>query len=244
MNIYEGLESLSFCIMTEQVKKALRKDPRNAEAVLNIPYKLITYVCKAVHSNIYNDIQLSPQQKEDSLKFISNVLKEDESIIHAGIYAYATFINPLGKFIRENLNSELDDSSQIKQVIRLYRGFGLDIVLGVFDELIKRGVSPRTIAKHLFHYQRMTVPNDNFRRIVKDSVEAGIISGACDTKEARTGEMAGNIGGVIAGAKAGAVIGSIIMPGVGTVVGAAVGSSFGKLYGKAIGNAIGQEFKK
>jgi hypothetical protein len=47
----------------------------------------------------------------------------------------------------------------------------------------------------------MTVPNDNFRRIVKDSVEAGIISGACDTKEARTGEMAGNIGGVIAGAK-------------------------------------------
>jgi hypothetical protein len=94
MNIYEGLESLSFCIMTEQVKKALRKDPRNAEAVLNIPYKLITYVCKAVHSNIYNDIQLSPQQK-DSLKFISNVLKEDESIIHAGINAYATFINPL-----------------------------------------------------------------------------------------------------------------------------------------------------
>jgi hypothetical protein len=29
----------------------------------------------------------------------------------------------------------------------------------------------------------MTVPNDNFRRIVKDSVEAGIISGALIRKK-------------------------------------------------------------
>lgn len=163
MNIYEGLESLSFCIMVEQARKALRKDPGNAATILEIPYKLTKYICKAVHSNIYKDIQLSPQQKEDSLKLISNVLKEDESLAHAGINAYATFINPLGKLIRDKLNSEIDDSPQTKQIIRLYRGFGLDIVLGIFDELIKRGVSPRTIAKHLFHYQRMTVPQDNFR---------------------------------------------------------------------------------
>lgn len=244
MNIYEGLESLSFCIMVEQARLALQNDSNDAIQIIDIPYELSKYICKSVHSNIYKDIQSSPQQKEENLKYIRNVLKDNKNAIHASINTYATIVNPIGKFIRDNLNASMDDTPQLKKIITLYRGFGLDIVLGIFDELIKRGVSPRKIAKHLFQYQRMTIPRDNFRSIVKDSFEAGIISGANESKEAKRGELAGNISGIVAGGKAGAIIGSFILPGVGTVVGAAVGSSFGKLYGKAIGNAIGQEFKK
>lgn len=243
MEIYSQVEAYALSIMIEQAKTIFGTDSEDkAELLVNIPFDMIKEICIQRDSKLYTHVSLSDEQRVKSINFMSEVLKEKESLLKDCLNLYSSIVNPIGKSIRESIAKDFDESPQLRKVTVLLRGFGLDIVLGIFDELINRGVAPQDLLNSLVSYQQKVSPSDNFQEVVKSNIELEIISGIRDTKEAKRGELVGNIGGAVAGVKVGAVIGSFIVPGLGTAVGAAVGGSLGRLFGKNIGNAVGQGF--
>lgn len=243
MEITKSIEAYALSTMIVQARNILKDNP-DAEALINIPINMVRAVCIQHNSDIYQDVLLSDEQKAKSIEFMTEVITEKENLLKEGLNIIGAVINPIGKEIRERIAKEFDDSPQLRQVIILFRSFGLDIVLGIFDELLNRGVTPRSLLRSIILYQRQAAPTPKFAKIVKANIDLGIISGERDSKEARQGELVGQIGGGAAGMKIGAVIGTFVAPGVGTIVGGAVGSSVGRIVGKEFGNKGGRRFIK
>ena len=250
--IYKEIEATALTIMIEQAKKILQSTESLDEASLRItliPTSLVKYICKTHNSELYKHVCPNFTQIKKGQTFIKGVLTPNESDIKYAASILSTIINPAGKFAREIL-SGTEEKPEFKNLISILRSFGLDIVLGVFDELLKNGAHPEHIMESMRNYyiDKLKLDQTKDKRALMitilnikttNNIEAGIVSGACETSSAKTGETLGGIGGAVAGAKIGGIIGSIV-PGPGTVIGAAIGAALGRQYGASKGNTVGQ----
>jgi hypothetical protein len=250
--IYKEIEAAALTIMIEQAKSILQSTESLDEASIRItliPTTLVKSICKTHNSKIYKHVCPSFPEIKKGQAFIKGVLTPNESEIKYAVSILSTIANPAGKFAREIL-SNTEDKPEFKKLTSILRSFGLDIVLGVFDELLKSGIRPEHIMDSLRNYYidtlKLDLTNDERTSIINildiastKNIESGIVSGACDTSSAKTGETLGGIGGAVAGAKIGGIIGSIV-PGPGTVIGAAIGAALGRKYGATKGNTVGQ----
>lgn len=250
--IYTEIEATALTIMIEQAKKILKSTESLDEASLRItliPTTLVKFICKAQNSEIYKHVNPNLQQIKKGQNFIKGALTPNESEIKYATSILSTAINPAGKIAREILSS-IEEKPEFKSLTSILQGFGLDIVLGVLDELLKDGAHPKEIMDSMQNYYINLFNPDQSKEKRKllitilemkttANIESGVISGACHTSSAKTGEALGGIGGAVVGAKIGGIIGSIV-PGPGTVIGAAIGAALGRKYGASKGNTVGQ----
>ncbi|MCK7633014.1 hypothetical protein N5094_10855 [Shewanella putrefaciens] len=213
-----------------------------SECLTLAPYNLVEMVSEYFGQDIHKFVKPSDLQFSKGKAFILSAITPTESTLKTVASTYSSIFNPIGKFVKE-LMVETTDSAEYKRLMRIYRTFGLDLVLGAFDELICRGTNPKELLSLLYDVSEQLIAKDaSLSEYILLRKDLGMINGACDEKQARLGETFGGIGGGIAGAKVGAMVGSII-PGFGTVIGASAGFMIGKSFGSVFGNALGQEDK-
>ncbi|MCL0009795.1 glycine zipper domain-containing protein [Providencia rettgeri] len=243
MDDFQRIEATALTIMIMQATEFIEKEEDTA-CLVDIPYTLCKSLCEVNNSELYIHLKLTDEQRAKSISAVTAMLEDNDNWLSHAAHLYNLFSNPLGKTIRDTITKQYDENPLVRKITRLYRGFGLDLVLGVCDELINQGVSPKKLLTDLSDYQLTNLSCENFDEIVQVNVDIGVVSGQIDSKEAKYGELAGNVGGFVAGAKAGAIIGSFILPGVGTIIGGGIGAATGKVFGKQIGNLAGQGFIK
>ncbi|MEY1581482.1 hypothetical protein AB7Z98_21910 [Providencia manganoxydans] len=241
MDDFQRIEATALTIMIMHANEIFAKE-WDIAYLADIPYTLCQSLCIKNDSELHLKLRLTDEQREKSVAAITAMLSDNDNFIAQAGHYYSLFVNPLGKTVRDMIAEEYDENPLVRKITRLYRGFGLDLVLGVCDELINNGVSPKKLLADLSDYQIANLPCENFEAIVQANFDFGVVSGAVDSKEAKYGELVGNVGGAIAGLKAGAALGTFIFPGFGTVVGGAIGGVAGKIFGKQLGNAFGQGF--
>ncbi len=222
------------------------------------PQFLVQYVCEKVDSELHKAILMNEDQEQAGVEFVINVLFKDRSNLVKDFANGAAYgFNPLGKFIRDQIHGAVADSPIYLELRGAYQTFGMDLVLGVIDELLNQGTSEEEILAALNEYQnelldslsqvddvyeQLKATPELFENIVKEYWDKGIVSGDDQSKEAKVGEVVGGVGGAVVGAKIGAVLGSII-PGPGTIAGAAIGGALGNIFGKTFGLETGVEYK-
>lgn len=243
MDDFQRIEATALTIMIMQATEFIEKEEDTA-CLVDIPYILCKALCEANNSKLYTHLKLTDEQRAKSISAVTTMLADNDNWLNHAAHLYNLFSNPLGKTIRDTITKQYDENPLVRKITRLYRGFGLDLVLGVCDELINQGVSPKKLLTDLSDYQLTNLSCENFDEVVQVNVDIGVVSGQIDSKEAKYGELAGNVGGFVAGAKAGAIIGSFFLPGVGTIVGGGIGAAAGKVLGKQVGNLAGQGFIK
>lgn len=243
MDDFQRIEATALTIMIMQATEFI-ENKDDTDSLVDIPYTLCKALCEANNSELYAHLKLTDERRAKSVSAVTAMLEDNDNWLSHAAHLYNLFSNPLGKTIRDTITKQYDENPLVRKITRLYRGFGLDLVLGVCDELINQGVSPKKLLTDLSDYQLTNLSCENFDEIVQVNVDIGVVSGQIDSKEAKYGELAGNVGGFVAGAKAGAIIGSFILPGVGTIIGGGIGAATGKVFGKQIGNLAGQGFIK
>lgn len=243
MDDFQRIEATALTIMIMQATEIIEKEEDTA-CLVDIPYILCKALCEANDSELYTHLKLTDEQRAKSISAVTAMLADNDNWLSQAAHLYNLFSNPLGKTIRDTITKQYDENPLVRKITRLYRGFGLDLVLGVCDELINQGVPPNKLLADFSDYQLANLPCENFDEVVQVNVDIGVVSGQIDSKEAKYGELAGNVGGFVAGAKAGAILGSFILPGVGTIIGGGIGAAAGKVFGKQVGNLAGQGFIK
>jgi len=244
-NIYEDIEALALTAMIAESTEIFKRKPPLDEAAAKIsliPISLASYVSEQNLSSAHTHFIPNAQQANRGAAYILRIICPKRPSNWLKITTTTSYaLNPIGKAVRDSLRDLLFPPPEVEKLIPVFRKFGLDITLGVFDELINQGVPPSTIKRNIHEYchKKLDVEIHELTELKNEYIDLGVISGACDAKPAKIGERLGSIGGAIAGAKAGAMIGSII-PGPGTAVGAAIGATFGQLFGKTFGNGLGQ----
>lgn len=240
------IEAYSLTLLIEHTRIILANAEdinQAASEVTALPLQLVAAICEKNNQHLHKFIELTPEQYQENSSFIAGLLTPKESMIKDVANGAAYGFNPLGKFIRDAI-SEFNDSPEFHRLVQVaLLGFGMDIVLAIWEELLNRGVSKALLLGQLIEYQTETLDNPHFDILVFENIDAGIVSGAYYDKIAKRGELAGNMAGVLAGAKAGAAIGCIV-PGPGNLIGAAVGAGLGGIFGKDLGNKMAQKFGK
>lgn len=222
------------------------------------PQHLVRYVCETIGSQLHKSVEMTEEQERAGYEFIVQILYKDRSNWVKDFANGAAYgINPLGKFIRDQIHESVAVDPIFIDLRKAYQTFGMDLVLGVFDELLNQKVRRNEILSALNEYKNefwdMLSQEDEvyeqykcdiaeFDKMAEDLWEQGIVSGEDQSKEAKTGELAGGVGGAVVGAKVGAVIGSVV-PGFGTIVGGAVGGALGNIFGKSAGANAGMQYK-
>ena len=243
------IEGTAFTIMDIYLGKAINNELDECgidlvEQLTVLPEVLVEFVCDDLGSNIYQQVKMSDGQREAGQLFIKGIIEKDRSSsIGDALALVGTCINPLGSAVRRETSSVLNDDPIYLEIRNLYSGFGLDLVLGVFDELIQRGQRPEDI---LLSLEKLATQFGIYEELLENrdhNISQGIASGNNQKSEAKVAEVAAGAGGAIVGAKVGAVIGSVV-PGFGTIIGAAVGGTLGNALAKEHGNKLGQDHEE
>lgn len=244
MDILKRIEGTAFTIMDIHLRFALSGELQGRDYIEEIaimPETVVKYVCKILDSDLYKHVEMSAQQREDGMLLITNIIEKDRSNeVGETLSILSSVINPLGSAVKQVLRARLDESPIYLELRNLYASFGMDLVLGVFDELINRGETPQKV---LTAAESLAL-EFGYSELLKDELEYnvanGISSGDNQKTEAKVSEAAAGMGGAVVGAKVGAILGSVV-PVFGTVLGAAAGSTIGNTLAKKQGNKLGQE---
>lgn len=243
------IEGTAFTIMDVYLKKVLNdeldeSDIDVVEQITILPEVIVEFVCADLDNDIYEQIKMNDKQLEAGKLFIKGIIEKDRTNSVGDVFALVgSYINPIGSAVRREMRAMLNDDPIYIELRNLYSGFGLDLILGVFDELIKRGEKPEKILSLLEEFATEVGILEEVLETRDYNIEQGIASGNNQKKEAKVAEFTVGAGGAIVGAKVGAVIGSIV-PGFGTIVGAAVGGTIGNALAKEQGNRLGQDHEE
>ncbi|GIU05284.1 MULTISPECIES: DUF6861 domain-containing protein [unclassified Shewanella] len=241
MNQIQHLEAEAFTILDLHLKNALAMMDSDCITQIVIgPQCLCEAVCAEVGSDIHQFIMLNDEQFEQGYAFVEGIIERDRSSLIADVSGIVgSVINPMGKWVRDSVGSELADDPIYIELRNMYQTFGMDIVLGIFSELLNRGHEPEQLIVAMSKWRQELGYIEGFDAQVERNLLEGIVSGKNNSAEAKKAEIAGSVGGALVGAKVGAVMGSIV-PGAGTIVGAAAGASIGKHFGAKELNKCGQ----
>lgn len=247
MDVLKKIEGSAFTVLDIHLRMALTGELEECDVVEQItiaPEVLVQHVCKDLNSDIDKLVAMTHEQRDAGMVFVKGVMDKDRSsVIGNALSTAGYFLNPLGSTIRKELRKVVNDDPIYIELRNLYAGFGMDLVLGVFDELIKRGNSPDEILVSINTFATSIGYDEMHDAEVELNIENGIASGKNQKTEAKVTEAAAGVGGAVVGAKVGAIVGSII-PGFGTIVGAAVGGTLGNAYAKEQGNKLGQDHEE
>lgn len=247
MDILKQIEGSAFTVLNIHLRMALTgelEDCNIVEQITIAPEVLVQYVCSDINSDIDKLVAMTTEQREAGMAFVKGVMDKDRtSAIGDALSTAGYFINPLGSTVRKELRKVINDDPVYIELRNLYAGFGMDLVLGVLDELIKRGASPDELLFSINKFALEVGYDELLDAEVGANIENGIASGKNQKTEAKVAEVAAGAGGAIVGAKVGAVVGSVV-PVFGTVVGAAVGGTLGNALAKEHGNKLGQDHEE
>ncbi|GIU14150.1 DUF6861 domain-containing protein [Shewanella sp. MBTL60-007] len=241
MNRIQQLEAEAFTILDLHLKNALSMPEADMVTQIVIgPQCLCEAVCEEIGADIHQFIMLNDEQFEQGCAFVEGIIEKDRSSLIGDVSGIVgSVINPMGKFVRDSVGAQLSDDPIYIDLRNMYQSFGMDIVLGIFSELLNRGYEPELLIAAMTSWRERLGYVDGFDEEVERNLVGGIVSGKNNSAEARKAEVAGSVGGALVGAKVGAVMGSIV-PGAGTIVGAAAGASLGKHFGGKELNKCGQ----
>lgn len=241
MNRIQQLEAEAFTILDLHLSNALAmpETDRITQIVIG-PQCLCEAVCIELGSDIHEFIMLNDEQFEQGYAFVEGIIDKDRSSLIADVSGIVgSVINPMGKFVRDSVGEQLADDPTYIELRNMYQSFGMDIVLGIFSELLTRGYTPEQLIAAMTRWREELGYREGFDAQVERNLALGIVSGKNNSAEAKKAEVVGSVGGALVGAKVGAVVGSIV-PGAGTVIGAAAGASLGKHFGGKELNKCGQ----
>ncbi|WP_299808183.1 hypothetical protein [uncultured Shewanella sp.] len=241
MDPIQQLEAQAFTLLDLHLKNALTlSESDNISQIVIGPQCLCQAVCEALGTDIHQFIMLNDEQFEQGYTFVAGIIEKDRSSLIGDVSGIVgSVINPMGKFVRDSVGAQLADDPIYVDLRNMYQTFGMDIVLGIFAELLNRGYEPQLLIAAMTTWREELGYGEGFDAEVERNLLAGIVSGKNNSAEAKKAEVAGSVGGALVGAKVGAVMGSIV-PGAGTIVGAAAGASLGKHFGGKGLNKCGQ----
>ena len=244
MELLKRIEGTAFTVMDIHLRLALSGEYEDVDHIAQIvvmPELVVQYVCDALDSDIHKFVEMSDEQREEGMSLIANIIEKDRTNAVGKAFSFVgSIINPLGSVIRQAVREQLDDCPTYIELRSLYAGFGMDLVLGVFDELMNRGKAPEEILAAVESLAVELGYDGLLEEELEYNVEHGIASGDNQKTEAKVSEAAAGVGGAIVGAKIGAILGSVI-PVFGTITGIAAGGAIGKALSKDWGNKLGQE---
>ncbi|WP_028766244.1 glycine zipper family protein [Shewanella fidelis] len=232
MDQIQRIEAEAFTILDLHLRNVLAMSESDlVEQIVIGPQSLCEAVCIELGTNIHQFIMLNDKQFKQGCSFVEGIIERDRTSLTADVAGVVgSMINPLGKFVRDSVGAQLADDPIYIELRNMYQTFGMDIVLGIFSELLNRGYEPELLIVAMAKWREGLGYVDGFNSEVDRNLREGIISGKNNSAEAKKAEIAGSVGGALMGAKVGAVMGSIVS-GPGTVVGAAAGASIGKHFG-------------
>ncbi|ABV88624.1 DUF6861 domain-containing protein [Shewanella pealeana] len=241
MNQIQQLEAEAFTILDLHLKNALSMaDSDSITQIVIGPQCLCEAVCIELGADIHQFIMLNDEQFEQGYAFVEGIIERDRSSLIGDVSGIVgSVINPIGKWVRDSVGEQLADDPIYIELRNMYQTFGMDIVLGIFSELLNRGNEPDLLIAAMSKWREELGYIEGFDTEVERNLLEGIVSGKNNSAEAKKAEIAGSVGGALVGAKVGAVMGSIV-PGAGTIVGAAAGATIGKHFGGKELNKCGQ----
>jgi len=235
----QRVEALSFTILDLYLEIALDSEAP-AENVAIGPQILIESVCEGFDSDLYKKIEMNEEQTKAGIDFVQGIIDKDrETLIGVAGAFIGAAINPVGKAVRDGMGAVINNCPIYIDLRNMYQGFGMDLVLGVFSELIDQGHTAKQLDS-LLNKIAKEASMSTFPERLEYNIAHGIYSAENQGREAKLFSTAGSVGGAIAGAKVGAAVGSVV-PGFGTVVGAGVGATLGRHFGGKAGNKAGKE---
>jgi hypothetical protein len=244
LDILKRIEGAAFTIMDIHLKETLNNEVEESDSIISItlmPENIVRFVCEDLDSDIYELVRMNDEQLESGMSFVAAIIEKDRTnVVSDAMANLGALVNPIGAQVKQTMREALNDDPIYIELRNLYAGFGMDLVLGVFDELIQRGSSPEDVYSSVEGFAVELGYAEQLIEEVDYNIEFGIACGGSQKTEAKVAEVITGAGGAIAGAKIGAIIGSIV-PGPGTIAGAAAGGVLGNKFSKKYGNKLGQE---
>ncbi|MCG9731157.1 hypothetical protein L1D44_15280 [Shewanella sp. Isolate13] len=199
MNRLQQLESEAFTILDLHLKNALSLAQSDCITQIVIgPQCLCEVVCNELGSDIHRFIMLNDEQFEQGYAFVEGIVEKDRSSLIGDVSGIVgSVINPMGKFVRDSVGAQLSDDPIYIDLRNMYQSFGMDIVLGIFSELLTRGYEPEQLIAAMTNWREELGYVDGFDAAVERNLVEGIVSGKNNSAEARKAEVAGSVGGRI-----------------------------------------------